>query len=52
MGYMNNTVIKLPIYTNSHTSIGGQIINIIPKEIHVFIHRRRAYKQRHSQIVY
>ena len=30
-GYVNNTVIKLPIYFNSHLRIYEQIINIIPK---------------------
>lgn len=37
IGYVNNTVIKPPIYFNSHMRIGEQIKNIIPKGIHVFI---------------
>ena len=31
IGYVNNTVIKLPIYFNSHMSIEKQIINTILK---------------------
>ena len=31
IGYINNTVIKLPIYFNLHMHIDEQIINIIPK---------------------
>jgi hypothetical protein len=30
-GYINNTMIKLTIYFNSHMSIDEQITNIIPK---------------------
>jgi hypothetical protein len=36
IGYINNTVIKLQIYCISHMNIDKQIINIIPKWIHVF----------------
>jgi hypothetical protein len=35
--YINNTVIKLPIYCNSHMRIVELIINIIPKWFHAFI---------------
>jgi hypothetical protein len=31
IGYINNNVIKLPIYFNSHMRIDEQIINKIPK---------------------
>jgi len=31
IGYIDNTVIKFPIYFNSHMRIDEQIINIIPK---------------------
>ena len=41
--YINNTVINLLIYFNSHMLIDQQIINIIPEWIHVFIQDRDAY---------
>jgi len=31
IGYINNTMIKISIYLNSHMHIDEQIINIIPK---------------------
>ena len=44
IGCINNTAIKLPIYFNSHVRINEQIIDIIPKLIHVFIQDYGAYK--------
>jgi hypothetical protein len=46
IGYINNTMIKLKIYFNSHMRIDEQIRNIIPQWIHVFIHDRGAYKHK------
>ena len=51
LDYINDTVRKLLIYFNSHMHIDKQIINIIPKYIHVFIQDHGAYKQKNSQIV-
>jgi hypothetical protein len=44
-------MIKLLIYFNLHMCIDEQIINIIPKWIHVFLMDRSAYKHKNSQIV-
>jgi hypothetical protein len=41
IGYMDNTMIKLPIYFNSHMRIDEQIINIIPKFFHVLFDPER-----------
>ena len=46
IGYINNTAIKLPIYFKSHMRIDDQIIDIIPKWIHVLIQDHGAYKQK------
>ena len=52
IGYLNNTVIKLPIYFNSQMHIDEQIIDIIPKLIRVFVQVRGAYiKHNNSCIV-
>ena len=49
--YINNTMIKLTIYFNSHVRIDEQITNIIPKWIHVFIQDGGAYKHKNARIV-
>ena len=36
ISYINNTVIKLPIFFNLHMHIDEQIINIIPNVITLF----------------
>jgi hypothetical protein len=45
IGYINNTVLKLPIYFNSNMVL---FIYIIPKWIHIFIQDRSAFKQKCS----
>ena len=48
IGYMDNTMIKLPIYFNSHMRIDEQIINIIPKWFHVlYKHTNARFASRH-----
>ena len=44
MSCIENVVIKLPIYFNSHMRIVVQIIDIIRKLFHVFIQDRSVYK--------
>jgi hypothetical protein len=44
-------LMKPTIYFNSHMRIDEQIINIIPKWIHVFIQDRGAYKHKNYRIV-
>jgi hypothetical protein len=51
IGYINNTVIQLPIYLYSRMRIDEQIINIIPKWIHVFIQDHGA-SIKHNKILY
>ena len=51
IGYINYTVIKLPIYFNLHMHINKQIIDIIPKRIHAFIQDLGAYKHKFARIV-
>ena len=46
IGYINNTVKKLPIYFNSDMRIDEEIVNIIPKLIHVFTQDSGAYKHK------
>ena len=49
IGYMDNTMIKLPIYFNSHMRIDEQIINIIPKFFHVlYKHTNARFASRHT----
>jgi predicted glycoside hydrolase/deacetylase ChbG (UPF0249 family) len=43
-GYIDNTVMKLPIYFNSHMRIVEQSLNIIHWIIHVFIQDHGACK--------
>lgn len=49
--YVNTIVVKLLIYFNSHMRIAEQIIDNIPKWLHVFIKDRGAYKHKTTQIV-
>jgi hypothetical protein len=52
IGYIYNTMIKLPIYFNLHMCIEKQIINIIPKWINVCIQNCGVYiKHKDSCIV-
>jgi len=45
MGYINNVVIKLSIYFNSHVRIVRQIMAVITKWFYVFIQDCCSYKQ-------
>ena len=51
-GYISNTVIKHPIYFNSHMRIDEQIINIIHKWIRVFIQNRSAYIKQKNIVLF
>ena len=51
IGYLNDTMIKLTIYFNSHMRIDEQITNIILYWIHVFIQNRGAYKHKNARII-
>jgi hypothetical protein len=44
IGYINNVMIKLRIYFNSHMQIIGQAKGIIQKRFHVFVQGRCAYQ--------
>jgi hypothetical protein len=44
VGYINNVIIKLRIYFNSHMRIIGQAMDIIQKWFHVFVQGRCAYQ--------
>jgi hypothetical protein len=44
IGYINNAVIKLRIYFNSHMDIVKQIININSKRFHAFIWTQQILK--------
>ena len=44
MSYIDNVVIKLPIYFNSYMRIFLQIIDMICKLFHVFIQNGSVYK--------
>ena len=52
IGYINNTMIILTIYFNSHMRIDEQINNIIPCWIHVFIQDRGAYKHKNALLFF
>jgi small basic protein len=52
IGYINNAMIKLTIYSNSLMGIDEQITNIFPKGIHVFIQIRGAYKHKNIRMVF
>jgi hypothetical protein len=52
IGDINNTIIKLTIYFNSHMRIDEQITIIISSWIHVFIQDHGAYKYENAGIVY
>jgi uncharacterized Fe-S radical SAM superfamily protein PflX len=52
IGYINNTVKKLPIYFNSDMRIDEEIVNIIPKLIHVFTLDSGAYKHKNCFLTY
>jgi len=41
---MNNAMIKLPVYINLHMRIVGQIMDIIPKWLYVFLQDQCACK--------
>jgi hypothetical protein len=51
ISYINNVVIKLPIYFNFHMLIVQQIINIISKWFRVFMHDNGAYKHENAFFV-
>ena len=42
--YITNSVIKFPIYFNSHKRIVGQVMDMILKWFHVSMKERFAYK--------
>ena len=52
VGCINNVVIQLYIYFNSHMRILEQIISIIPGWFYVFIQDRGAYKHKNACFVY
>ena len=41
--YINNAVIKHPIYLNSHMLTVGKIMDLTPLQLNIFIHHRCAY---------
>ena len=51
VGYMNDAVIKLPIYLNLYLRIVEHIINVIQNWFHVFIQDRGAYKYENARFV-
>ena len=49
--YINNTMVKFPIYFNAHMRIVEHIIYNIPKWIHIFIQDRSAFKHKYARII-